>query len=143
MSALADAVLPLIRTRADLSRFSAANNHGHQMHDAVVMLRAAAETEDPVVVFAVTEKAIASALKVIMRRRLRRDHQQRSDAPERERLARIHRPGSVMVGFDLAGHGFGVGMVVSPLSAFPLVSPVRLFQRVCVFRPPGVVRLPR
>jgi tetratricopeptide (TPR) repeat protein len=67
VSELADAVLPLIRTRADLWRWSAANDHGRQMHDAVEMLRAAAETEDPADVFAVTQKAIASALKVIMR----------------------------------------------------------------------------
>jgi tetratricopeptide (TPR) repeat protein len=64
---LAEAVLPLIRTRADLWRWSAANEHGRQMHDAVAILQAAAETEDPAVVFAVTQKAIASALKVIMR----------------------------------------------------------------------------
>jgi hypothetical protein len=37
------------------------------MRDAVAMPRQAAETEDPAVVFAVTQKAIASALKVIMR----------------------------------------------------------------------------
>ena len=67
MSALADAVLPLIRTRADLYRWTTANEHGGQMHDAVEMLRAAAETEDPADVFAVTQKAIASALRVIMR----------------------------------------------------------------------------
>ncbi|MDP9092453.1 MAG: hypothetical protein M3N95_05780 [Actinomycetota bacterium] len=67
MTDLADAVLPLIRTRADLWRWGAANEHGRQMHEAVAMLEKAAETADPVVVFAVTQKAIASALKVIMR----------------------------------------------------------------------------
>jgi tetratricopeptide (TPR) repeat protein len=67
VSNLADAVLPLIRTRADLWRWSATNEHGRQMHDAVAMLQAAAESEDPSDVFAVTQKAIASALKVIMR----------------------------------------------------------------------------
>jgi hypothetical protein len=67
MSDLAEAVLPLIRTRADLSRWSAANEHGRQMHEAVTILRQAADTEDPAVVFPVTQKAIASALKVIMR----------------------------------------------------------------------------
>ena len=67
MSDLAEAVLPLIRTRADLSRWSAANEHGRQMHEAVTILRQAADTEDPAVVFSVTQKAIASALKVIMR----------------------------------------------------------------------------
>jgi len=67
VSDLADAVLPLIRTRADVWRWGAANEHGRQMHDAVAMLQAAAESEDPADVFAVTQKAIASALKVIMR----------------------------------------------------------------------------
>ncbi len=67
MTDLADAVLPLIRTRADLWRWGAANEHGRQMHEAVAMLEKAAETADPVVVFAVTQKAIASALKVIIR----------------------------------------------------------------------------
>ena len=37
------------------------------MHDAVAILEAAAETEDPRVVLAVTQQAIASALKVVMR----------------------------------------------------------------------------
>ena len=67
MSDLAEAVLPLIRTRADLWRWSTANEHGRQMHEAVAILRQAAESDDPAVVFAVTQKAIASALKVIMR----------------------------------------------------------------------------
>ena len=67
VSTLAEAVLPLIRTRADLWRWSAANEHGRQMQEAAAILQEAAETEDPAVVFAVTQKAIASALKVIMR----------------------------------------------------------------------------
>ena len=67
MSDLADAVLPLIRTRADLHRWSAANAHGAQMHQAVDLLREAAVSGDPAVVFSVTQRAIASALKVIMR----------------------------------------------------------------------------
>jgi tetratricopeptide (TPR) repeat protein len=67
VSDLADAVLPLIRTRADLWRWPASNEHGRQMHEAVEILQRAAETEDPAVVSAVTQKAIASALKVIMR----------------------------------------------------------------------------
>ncbi len=37
------------------------------MHDAVEILERASETEDPAAAFAVTQKAIASALKVIMR----------------------------------------------------------------------------
>jgi hypothetical protein len=64
---LADAVLPLIRTRADLWRWSTANAHGAQMHEAVQALEAAVDTEDPATVLTVTQKAIASALKVIMR----------------------------------------------------------------------------
>ena len=64
---LADAVLPLIRTRADLYRWSAANAHGRQMHEAIDLLEQAAPTEDPVIVFAVTQKALTSAIKVIAR----------------------------------------------------------------------------
>lgn len=67
MSQLADTVLPLIRTRAQVWRWSVANQQGRQMLDAVEILEAAAETDDPADVFAVTQKAIASALKVIMR----------------------------------------------------------------------------
>ena len=67
MVELAEAVLPLIRTRADLWSWRASNAHGAQMHDAVQILQAAAEREDPATVLAVTQKAIASALKVIMR----------------------------------------------------------------------------
>jgi hypothetical protein len=64
---LADAVLPLIRTRADLHRWSAANAHGRQMHQAVDLLDHAAATDDPVDVYAVTHRALASAIKVIAR----------------------------------------------------------------------------
>jgi tetratricopeptide (TPR) repeat protein len=67
VSDLADAVLPLIRTRADQWRWGTANEHGRQMHEAVTILRQAAESDDPAVVFTVTQKAIASAMKVIMR----------------------------------------------------------------------------
>ncbi|WP_174361950.1 DUF6880 family protein [Nocardia brevicatena] len=68
VSALADAVLPLIRTRTDLHRWSAANEHGRQMHEALDLLDAAAAAgDDPREVFAVTQKAIASAVKVIAR----------------------------------------------------------------------------
>jgi hypothetical protein len=66
MTGLADAVLPLIRTRADLY-YRAANEHGRQMHEAVDLLEAATSTEDPVIVLTVTQKAIASALTVIQR----------------------------------------------------------------------------
>ena len=67
MTTLADAVLPLIRTRADLSRWSASNAHGRQMDEAVDILEAAIPTTDPAEVYAVTHKALASAIKVIAR----------------------------------------------------------------------------
>ena len=67
MTRLADAVLPLIRTRADLSRWSASNAYGRQMHEAVDNLEAAIPTTDPAEVYAVTHKALASAIKVIAR----------------------------------------------------------------------------
>ena len=67
MTDLADAVLPLMRTRADLYRWSASNEHGRQMHEAVDILELAALTEDPTTVYAVTHKALASAIKVIAR----------------------------------------------------------------------------
>jgi hypothetical protein len=57
----------MIRTRAGVWRWSTANAHGRQMREAVEILQHAAETEDPALVFAVTQKAIASALKVIVR----------------------------------------------------------------------------
>ncbi|HEX2893284.1 MAG TPA: hypothetical protein VHO29_04695 [Marmoricola sp.] len=67
VSTLADAVLPLIRTRSDLSRYSAANTHGRDMHMAVDILEAAIPTTDPAEIYAVTHKALASSLKVIAR----------------------------------------------------------------------------
>jgi hypothetical protein len=67
MVSLADAVLPLIRTRADLHRWSASNAHGRQMHQAVDVLEAAIPGADPVQVYAVTHKALVSAVKVIAR----------------------------------------------------------------------------
>ncbi|MGB7982778.1 MAG: hypothetical protein WCF36_18510 [Candidatus Nanopelagicales bacterium] len=67
MSALADEVLPLIRTRTDLHHRRAANAHGAQMHTAVSLLRDAALREDPGIVLDVTQRAIASAVKVVMR----------------------------------------------------------------------------
>lgn len=67
MSTLADSVLPLIRTRADLHRWSASNAHGRQMHEAIDTLEAGAATADPAEVYAVTHKALASAIKVIAR----------------------------------------------------------------------------
>ena len=67
MTSLADAVLPLIRTRSDLYRYSAANAHGRDMHEAVDILEAAIPTTDPAEIYSVTHKALASALKVIAR----------------------------------------------------------------------------
>jgi len=67
MVSLADAVLPLIRTRADLHRWSASNAHGRQMHQAVDVLEAAIQGTDPSQVYAVTHKALVSAVKVIAR----------------------------------------------------------------------------
>lgn len=67
MTDLADAVLPLIRTRAELHRWSASNDQGRQMHEAVDILELATLTEDPTTVYAVTHKALASAIKVIAR----------------------------------------------------------------------------
>lgn len=67
VTVLADAVLPLIRTRADLYRWSASNAHGRQMHDAVDILERAIPTEDPAAVHALTHKALVSSIKVIAR----------------------------------------------------------------------------
>lgn len=67
MTELADAVLPLIRTRADLHRWAASNAHGRQMQDAVDLLEQAAGTEDPAGLYAVTHKALTSAVKVVAR----------------------------------------------------------------------------
>src|SRR5665811_206155 len=66
-NSLADAVLPLIRTRSDLYRWSVSNAHGRQMHEAVDLLEQAAPTTDPAIVFAVTQKALTSAVNVIAR----------------------------------------------------------------------------
>jgi hypothetical protein len=67
MTTLADAVLPLIRTRADLWRWSTANAHGRDMHEAVDILEGAIPSTDPAEVYAVTHKALASAITVIAR----------------------------------------------------------------------------
>ncbi|MDR0959936.1 MAG: hypothetical protein LBM23_06230 [Propionibacteriaceae bacterium] len=64
---LADEVLPLIRTRNELWRWSAANAHGVRMHEGIDRLEAALGVEDPAVVYDVTKRAIASAYKVIAR----------------------------------------------------------------------------
>lgn len=67
MTSLADAVLPLIRTRADLSRYGAANAHGRDMHEAVDILERAIPTTEPAEVYAVTHRALGSAVRVIAR----------------------------------------------------------------------------
>ncbi|GAB3755974.1 hypothetical protein GCM10027599_20350 [Yimella radicis] len=67
VSTLADAVLPLIRTRSDLYRYSAANAHGRDMHEAVDILEAAIPTTEPAEIYSVTHRALASSLKVIAR----------------------------------------------------------------------------
>ena len=66
-NSLADAVLPLVRTRADLHRWGVANEHGRQMHAAVDILQAAIPTADPSEAHAVTHQALASAITVIAR----------------------------------------------------------------------------
>jgi hypothetical protein len=67
VTSLADAVLPLIRTRADLHRWSAASAHGRQMQEAVDVLEAAVPGADATEVYTVTHKALASAITVIAR----------------------------------------------------------------------------
>ncbi len=67
MTSLADAVLPLIRTRADLYRWSAANTHGRQMQEAVDILEAAIPGTGAAEVYTVTHKALTSAISVIAR----------------------------------------------------------------------------
>ena len=67
MSSLADAVLPLVRTRAELHRWSADNAYGRQLDEAVARLQQAARDEPADEVLGVTQRAIASALRVIGR----------------------------------------------------------------------------
>lgn len=67
MSTLADAVLPLVRTRTDLSRWSSANQHGSQMHQAIELIEAALPSTPPADVYSVVHAALASAVKVIAR----------------------------------------------------------------------------
>lgn len=67
MAPLADDVLPLIRTRADLYRYAAANAHGRSMHVGADILERAMGTADPAEVYRVTHKALASAVTVIAR----------------------------------------------------------------------------
>jgi hypothetical protein len=67
VTSLADTVLPLIRTRMDLHRWSAANAHGRQIHEAVDILESAIPTTDPAALYTVTHQALASAIKAIAR----------------------------------------------------------------------------
>lgn len=67
MTRLADAVLPMIRTKADLHRWNAANSHGVDMHDAIDILEAALATTDPAEAYNVAHRALASSIKVIAR----------------------------------------------------------------------------
>ena len=67
MGSLADAVLPLVRTRTDLHRWSAANSYGHGVHQAVALLQHAAQTQPAAEVLPVTQRALASALRAIAR----------------------------------------------------------------------------
>jgi hypothetical protein len=64
---LASRVLPLIRSRSEVHRWSVANAHGARMHQAVDVLEDALGLEDPKAVFDVTRRAITSAWKVISR----------------------------------------------------------------------------
>ena len=63
---LADDVLPLIRRRSDLQRWSAANAHGRDMHEAIDILEQDT-VAGPAERYAVTHKALASAINVIAR----------------------------------------------------------------------------
>ena len=67
MSSLADAVLPLIRTRGDVWRWDAADAQGDRMHDAIDILERELPSADPQEAYAVVHKALASAVKVIAR----------------------------------------------------------------------------
>lgn len=67
MAALSDTVLPLIRSRADLHRWSSANEHGRQMHEAIDILEVAIPTTEPAEAYTVIHKALTSAIRVIGR----------------------------------------------------------------------------
>ena len=60
---LSDEVLPLVRTRSDLHRWRAADAYGVQLHQAVALLRQAAENEPLADVLTVTQEAITNACK--------------------------------------------------------------------------------
>jgi hypothetical protein len=66
VTSLGEMVLVMIRTRTDLHRWTAANAHGRQMREAVDLLRRAA-ADEPTGLLPVVEKAIAAAVRVIVR----------------------------------------------------------------------------
>ncbi len=67
MTDLASSVLPMIRTRADLHRWSDTDRHGALMHEAVDILETASVEYDPQEVFVVTTRALASSIVIIAR----------------------------------------------------------------------------
>jgi hypothetical protein len=67
VTSLADAVLPLIRTRGDLWRWDAADAQGDRMHVGIDILERELPSADPQEAYAVVHKALASAVKVIAR----------------------------------------------------------------------------
>ncbi len=67
MQTLADVVLPMTRTRADLHRLGPANAYGVVLREAVTLLEQAAGRQSSTDVYSVTQRAIASAVKVIRR----------------------------------------------------------------------------
>jgi hypothetical protein len=66
MSGPGETVLAMIRTRADLHRRSTANAYGRQVHEAVELLREAA-AEGTADLLPIVEKAIAAAVRVVLR----------------------------------------------------------------------------
>lgn len=67
MTALADAVLPAIRTRRDVAYWHTANDHGAAMHRAIDHLEAEIPDVAPGEAYRVAHAALASAVKVIAR----------------------------------------------------------------------------
>jgi Family of unknown function (DUF6880) len=66
VTGLGERVLAMIRTRANLHRWSAANAHGRQIHEAVDLLRRAA-ADEPAGLLPVVERAIAASVRVVLR----------------------------------------------------------------------------
>ena len=57
MTALADAVLPLIRTLPDLHRWSASGEHGGRMHEGVDALESAPARRRPAIALGAISRA--------------------------------------------------------------------------------------